>query len=131
MMSLYQQVEMNNIAATSIMQAVGVPINTSFYAQVFNEVNDRQRMIEYYVTTFEGGSFNPLSSDDVESLKHRLQQRPDDIHYNLPLLLNLIDEYHSLDKVLSICSSVLPAEIDANRLLVVSSRAPTTPLQVV
>ncbi len=108
LLSVFRNIEMPFVCAMSEIQVHGLPMSTSYYAQLTNEITDRQRMIETYFCHIEGTSFNLLSKQDVKALRKRILN---DTNYDTSEkhnhLLQLLDSYQQLRGVAAACASIL------------------------
>jgi DNA polymerase I-like protein with 3'-5' exonuclease and polymerase domains len=70
----FANIEMPLIQTVVDAESYGFPIETSFFTNLRQDINDRIKIIEYYFRTHKGPSFNLGSFQDVAALKTQLQQ---------------------------------------------------------
>jgi DNA polymerase I-like protein with 3'-5' exonuclease and polymerase domains len=77
---IFNNIEMPVLITVAEMEFNGMVINTYFTLKLRDQVQDRQKMIEYYFESFYGKEYNVDSPADMRLLKERwIQQMQDEL----------------------------------------------------
>lgn len=80
----------------------GIPINTSFFVDLRQDLNDRIKLIENFFYITQGIQFNLTNHKDITQLKKKLQLEEE----NHPIL-QIIQEWRSHTRMLPLCNLIL------------------------